>query len=81
MSKDVDRRSALGERTAVSLVAMLACALASDALASVPSVQPGGGERDLATRAAAIVDVVRQTQPALVQTLPPDVKLAQWRNV
>jgi hypothetical protein len=80
MTKDLDHRSALGERTAISLVALLACVLAGDASASVTSVQPSRSERDLATRAAAIASLVRETQPTL-QSLPPDVKLAQWRNV
>jgi hypothetical protein len=59
---------------------VLACALAGDASASVTSVQPGRSDQDLAVRAAAIASLVRQTQPALLQSLPPDVKLAQWRN-
>ena len=80
MSKHFDQRSTLGERAAVSLVAVLACTLTSEAFASVPAVQPGCGEQDLAARAAAIASLVRQTKPALLESLPPDVKLAQWRN-
>jgi hypothetical protein len=80
MSKDLDHRSAPGERAAISLVAALACVLAGEASASTLAVQPGRGDQDLAVRAAAIASLVRQTQPALLQSLPPDVKLAQWRN-
>jgi hypothetical protein len=34
----------------------------------------------LAARVAAIAERVRSAEPTLVRELPPEVKIAQWRN-
>jgi hypothetical protein len=80
MSNDDDRRSAPGGRTAVSLVAVLTCALASEALAGLSPAKSTGTEQDLSARVASIAALVRQADPALVHSLPPEMKTAQWRN-
>jgi hypothetical protein len=80
MSNELDRRLPLGQGTAVvCLVALVACALASDAVARLPA-EPSAGERDLSARVTAIVERIRLGQPALQRDLPPEVKIAQWRN-
>jgi hypothetical protein len=79
MSNELDMP--LGQRTAVvSLVAVFACALASDAVASRLPTEPSAGEVDLSARVAAIVERIRLSGPALQRDLPPEVKIAQWRN-
>jgi|HubBroStandDraft_6_1064221.scaffolds.fasta_scaffold619291_1 hypothetical protein len=79
MSNELDMP--LGQRTAVvSLVAVFACALASDAVASRLPTEPSAGEVDLSARVAAIVERIRLSEPALQRDLPPEVKIAQWRN-
>ena len=53
MSDERDRRLPLGQVAAVvSLVAVVACALASDAVASGLPAEPSAGERDLSARHA-----------------------------
>jgi hypothetical protein len=81
MSNELDRRLPLGQGTAVvCLVALVACALASDAVASRLPAEPSAGERDLSARVTAIVERIRLGKPALQRDLPPEVKIAQWRN-
>jgi hypothetical protein len=79
MSNELDMP--LGQRTAVvSLVAVFACALASDAVASRLPAEPSAGEQDLSARVAAIVEQIRLREPAIQRDLAPEVKIAQWRN-
>ena len=66
--------------TVVSLVAALTCAFASDASASRPSVAARIDNDQLAARVAAIVERIRLSEPALLRDLPPDSKVAQWKN-
>jgi hypothetical protein len=66
--------------TVVSLVAALTCAFASDASASRSSVPARVDSDHLAARVAAIVERIRQVEPTLIRDLPPDSKVAQWRN-
>ncbi len=81
MSNEIDRRPPLGNGTIVaSLVAAVACVLANDALASRSSAEPGVGEQQLSTRVATIVERIRLVDPTLLRDLPPDKKIAQWRN-
>ena len=81
MSNDLYPRSPLCKGTVVaSLVAAVTCALASDALASRLPVDRCTGEQELSARVAAIVERVRLVNPALVRDLPPEKKIAQWRN-
>jgi len=79
MSNQSDRRSPFGQGSAIaSLVAAVACTFASDALASQSPARPD--ERELAARVAAIVERIRLVDPALVRNVPPEMKIAQWRN-
>jgi hypothetical protein len=81
MSNELDRRLPVGQGSAaLSLVAVLACALASDALASPTPAAPSMGERDLSERVATIIERIRIVEPTLLRDLPPDRKIAQWRN-
>jgi hypothetical protein len=66
---------------AVSLIALVACALASDALAKVPPTEDRPRERELTTRVVAIVDQIRFGDPTLAPALPPSSKMAQWQNL
>jgi hypothetical protein len=71
----------LGQGTAIaSLVAVVACALASDALASQSPAEPSVGEHTLSARVGAIAERIRHAEPALARELPPEAKIAQWRN-
>ena len=80
MSGKSDRRSPVGQGTAVvSLAAVVACALASDALASGSAAEPRVGERDLSTRVATIVERIRLIEPTVLRDVPLE-KVAQWRN-
>jgi hypothetical protein len=77
MSKQINQKPAAGhEITAVSLVAVVACALAGDALAS-PSKAHTGAE--LSTRIAIIAERIRLHEPARVRELPTEGRIA-WRN-
>lgn len=81
MSNERDLRLPLGQGAAVvSLVAVVACALASDAVASRLPAEPSAGERNLSARVAAIVEQIRLREPAIQRDLAPEVKIAQWRN-
>jgi len=81
MSNDVDRRRQLSTGTVVvSLIAAVTGAWGSDALASRPTVAARGGDQELSARVAAIVERVRLVDPALMRDLPPQTKIAQWRN-
>jgi hypothetical protein len=81
MSNDLDPRSPLLKGTVVAtLVAAVTCALASDALASRLPADRCTGEQELSARVAAVVAHVRLVNPALVRDLPPEKKIAQWRN-
>jgi hypothetical protein len=81
MSNHRDRRPPLGQGTAtVSLVAVVACALASDALASQSPAEPSIGERELSARVTTIAERIRSGEPTVVRELPPEAKIAQWRN-
>ena len=81
MSNDHDRKPPAGQGVAIaSLVAVVACALAGDALARQSPVEPGVAEPELAARVAAIAERIRSAEPTLVRELPPEVKIAQWRN-
>jgi hypothetical protein len=83
MSKETDRRQPLEQAAAsVSLVAVVACVLASDALALARQspAEPSVGERELSARVEAIAERIRSGQPAFVRELPPEAKIAQWPN-
>jgi hypothetical protein len=54
--------------------------LAGDALARQSPAEPTVTEPELAARVAAIAERIRSAEPALVRELPPEVKIAQWRN-
>lgn len=61
---------------AVSLVAIVTCALATDAFASHP---PAPVDAELSARAAAISKRVNASEPALARGLPHRRSLA-WNN-
>jgi hypothetical protein len=42
--------------------------------------EPAVAEQELAARVAAIAERIRSAEPTLVRELPPEVKIAQWRN-
>ena len=80
MSNHHDRKPPAGHAAAIaSLVAVVACALAGDALARSPA-EPSVAEPELAARVAAIAERIRSAESTLVRELPPEVKIAQWRN-
>ena len=81
MPYERDLRLPLAQGAAVvSLVAVVACALAGDAVASRLPAEPSAGEQDLSARVAAIVQQIRLREPAIQRDLAPEVKIAQWRN-
>ena len=81
MSNPHDRKPPAGRAaTVASLVAVVACALAGNALARQSPAGPGVAEPELAARVAAIAERIRSAEPTLVRELPPEVKIAQWRN-
>jgi hypothetical protein len=81
MSNQTDRKPPLGPATAsVSLVAVVACALASDALARQSPAEPSVGGRELSARVEAIAERIRSGEPVLARELAPEAKIAQWRN-
>ena len=63
----------------VSLVALVACALANDARASRLPTDPSVGKGKLSTSIAAIAERVRAGEPKLLPQLPLKPKMA-WRN-
>jgi hypothetical protein len=78
---DESNRPALRQGAAVaSLVAAVACVAAGDARASRLPVAPSAANQELSARVAAIVERIRLDQPTLLRDLPPEAKLAQWRN-
>jgi len=80
MSNKRDRGFTLGQGTAVSLVAILSCASATDALAAKPSIERISSGGELSGRVARIVERIMLNEPAIRRELPDTVKLAQWRN-
>jgi hypothetical protein len=76
MSNKTDRVTPWVQVAAVSLVALVACALANDARA-IPTEPSVGGK--LSTSIAAITERVRAGEPTLLPRLPPKPKMA-WRN-
>jgi hypothetical protein len=80
MSNKRDHGFALRQGTAVSLVAIIACASATDALAGKPAAEPTGSRGELSDRVARIVERIKLAQPELQRELPNTIKLAQWRN-
>jgi hypothetical protein len=64
---------------AVSLVALVACALAKDAHAHRLPTEPSVGEGKLSTSIAAIAERVRAIEPKLLPQLLPKPKMA-FRN-
>jgi hypothetical protein len=78
MTEKTRRPPALAEDlAAISLVTAIACAFPSGALAS-PSRSDEGGE--LSARVAALVERIGRHEPMLLGNLPPDRRIAQWRN-
>jgi len=63
----------------VSLVALVACALANDAHASRPPVESGVADAELSARVGTIIKCVRAGEPTLLPQLPPKPKMA-WGN-
>jgi hypothetical protein len=81
MSNPHDRKPPVAHGAAIaSLVAVAACALAGDALARQSPAERTVAEPELAARIAAIAERIRSAEPTLVRELPPEVKIAQWRN-
>jgi hypothetical protein len=69
-----------GPVVVVSLVAAVACALAGDAHASGTPMDPIVDKPELAARVAAVIERIRQAEPTILRDLPPDLRMAQWRN-
>jgi hypothetical protein len=80
MSNKRDRGFALSQGTAVSLVAIIACASATDVLAGKPAAGPRGSRGELSDRVARIVERIKLAEPELQREQPDTIKLAQWRN-
>jgi hypothetical protein len=64
---------------AVSLVALVACALANDAHASRLPVELGVADGKLSARVGMIIKRVRAGEPTLLSRLPREPKMA-WGN-
>jgi hypothetical protein len=80
MDHKPDGPTSLQGAAVVTLVAAVACALAGDAPAGRLAVEPNAADQDLSARAAAIVERIRLREPTLLRDLPPEAKIAQWRN-
>lgn len=80
MPKNVVPGPGFNHATTASLMAVLACAFASEALASRPQAEPVASKQELSARVGAITERARQSDPALQRKLPPALELAQWRN-
>jgi hypothetical protein len=81
MPRQLDRGPQFSNATVMaSLVAAVACVTAADSRASGSVVEPSGSERTLPARIATIVDHVRRSDPALVKSLPPNLRIVQFRN-
>ena len=64
-----------------SLVAMIACVLATDACANSRAVPTKIKNEELSSRVAEIAQLIREIGPInLRDYVPPEVRLAQWRN-
>jgi hypothetical protein len=73
MSSKPDRTpTSVQAAAAVSLVALVACALASDAHASRLPVEPGVADGELSPRVGTIIKRVRAGEPTLLPQLPPE---------
>jgi hypothetical protein len=80
MSSKPNRTPASVQATAtVSLVALVACALANDAHASRLPVQPSVADGALSERVGTIIRRVRAGEPTLLPQLPREPKMA-WGN-
>jgi hypothetical protein len=80
MSSKPDRTpTSVQAATAVSLVAIVACALANDAHASLLPVEPGVADGGLSVRVGTIIQRVRAGEPKLLSQLPREPKIA-WGN-
>lgn len=80
MSKPVVSGPRLGHGATVSLVALAACALAGDALASRPRTDWVPETQEISNRVDAIAEQLRLGDPLLQREVPPPDVLAQWRN-
>ena len=80
MSRKLGHPAFVKETAAVSLVAVVACVLAGPAHASQLPADPGADAQELSARIAIIVERIRLGEPTLVRDLPPEAKVAQWRN-
>jgi hypothetical protein len=70
-----------GQTTAaISLVAALTCAFATDAATSRSPSPASSRETELSGRVASLVDRVRQVAPGLLAASQTHGKIAQWRN-
>jgi hypothetical protein len=79
MSSELGRRPQFSNGTVkASLVAVVACVMATDARADL--TKPRLSARELPARIAAIVDHVRLADPAIVRDLPAEQKIVQFRN-
>jgi hypothetical protein len=79
MSEERDRWPA-GKTAMVSLVALVASAVVSDAVAALPAAHSSAPDQELSARVAAVVERIRLGDPTLVPALRPETKFAQWRN-
>jgi hypothetical protein len=80
MSRKPDRTpTSVQAAAAVSLVALVVCALANDAHASRLPVEPGVVDGELSARVGTIIQHVRAGKPTLLPQLPPEPKMA-WGN-
>jgi hypothetical protein len=80
MSSKPDRTpSSVQVAAAVPLVALVACALASDAHATRVPVEPGFADGELSARVGTIIARVRAGEPTLLPQLPSEPKMT-WRN-
>jgi hypothetical protein len=64
---------------AVSLVALVACALTNNAHASRLPVEPSVADGELSARVGTIIKRVRAGEHMFLPQLPPEPKIA-WRN-
>jgi hypothetical protein len=81
MPRQLDRGPQFSNATFMaSLVAAVACATPADSRASGIVIDPKGAEQTLPARIATIVEHVRRSDPALVKSLPPELRIVQFRN-
>ncbi|KFG69665.1 hypothetical protein [Microvirga sp. BSC39] len=64
---------------ALSLVSVIACAVAGDVTKDLVSVERTFDGKDLPARVSAIAEHIRSLDPVLADA-GPAVQLAQWRN-